>query len=234
MKFGDIIAAENSNIENSGHLPAELEILRLVTESYYRQVCNLHDTWEKSEGAARGASGQLFETLTDRIILIANEKLGTQSSGVLKGKIGTDDFQTVSIGALSRTNLQVDRHLYKVIKSKENIFAFLECKTYLDVPYLLRAVFNFYELTESIKQREIDHENLRYIIIAGQDACSATNIDYYRERFKQLTGCELHIFFLSRTKKRTSAKPLFTYLYPLDYDEVLRLYSLITMPFLKD
>lgn len=140
-------------------------------------------------------------------------------------KVGTGDMQEVNVNGFKRNNLQVDRHLYNL--DKETPRGFAECKTYLDVPYLIRTVFNFYELTESLKQKSIDPTRLSYIIIAGQNACMSENIEYYKERFKHLSGCELNIFFLNRTKNRTSKKPLYKYVYPLDYDEVLKLAELL-------
>lgn len=141
-------------------------------------------------GKARNASGLVYENLIKRTI---------ESMGLTPKK--NDYKSTEEIDGVSMANLQVDWHVYK----GERLRLFIESKTYLDSCYLMRAVIDLIELNASPDTPN----DCQFAIFAGQDACKAESMSYYRAFFKKHTGKDLQVFFVNPQSRRSSSRPIF-------------------------
>ena len=54
-----------------------------------------------------------------------------------------------------------------------------------------------------------NRDNVKYAILAGQNACADDKLVYYRAFFKKQTGKELNVFFVNPQVKRNSNKPIY-------------------------
>lgn len=163
-----------------------------IIEQYETEVDQLPDAHAKSGGASRNASGLVYENLTKRTCV----ELGLDAKK-------NDYFMTEEIDGIRIDTLQVDWHIYK-----ENLLRyFVECKCYLDVCYLMRAIINMIELHNSPDNHNRD--NVEYAILAGQNGCADDKLVYYRAFFKKMTGKNLNFFFVNPQVKRNSKKPIY-------------------------
>ncbi len=161
-----------------------------IVEQYNKEVDALPEIHSKGGGAARNASGLVYENLIKRICV---------SLGLNPKK--NDYFRTKEINGKSLRTLQVDWHTYR-----NNVLKYLiESKTYLDRCYLERAVTDFIKLHQSPDVPD----DAKYCIFAGQNACAANALEYYSEYFKYETGKELTIFFVNPQRKRSSSRPIY-------------------------
>jgi hypothetical protein len=169
-----------------------------VVDFYNKGVVLLNEEYKKNgQGAVRDAVGKLYETLCYNILQEIDPSL----------KVLKNDYLTLysKSGNNKLDNIQVDWHVYK----KDKLILIIECKTYLDVCYLKRAIDDF-ETIRKIKK------NVPAIVFAGQDAVGKDTWNYYNEEY------EFETFFLNMTKKRSSSKPIFKTCDPLDETEIKR------------
>ena len=163
-----------------------------IIEQYETEVDELPAAHAKSGGSARNASGLVYENLVestcDKLELDARKN---------------DYYVTEEIDDIQIDTLQVDWHIYKL----GLLLYFVECKCYLDACYLMRAVINMIELHNSPDNKNRD--NVKYAILAGQNACADDKLAYYRAFFKKQTGKELNVFFVNPQVKRDSNKPIY-------------------------
>lgn len=169
-----------------------------INKFYTDGVALLHEEYlSNGQGAVRDAVGKLYENLCYKIVNEVDPSL----------KILKNDY--LSLYSKSRKfkldNIQVDWHVYKDNK----LVLIIECKTYLDVCYLKRAIDDF----ETIRKIKPD---VPAIIFAGQDAVGKDTWGYYREEY------EFDTFFVNQSKKRSSSKPIFKTQDPLDLTELER------------
>lgn len=176
---------------------------------------------EKGEGAVRNATGKLYEGMVDEIISI-------RQNGFVS-KVGADDFISTkyehpTIGIIAeQNNLQVDRHIWK----NNERYAFVEAKTYLDKPYLERAVSDFLEIKRSLDMSGAETRHIKFIVFAGQNALSDDSLNVQRAKFWTESAInpedriDMSIFFIAKNK-RVSNKPLYANKFDLDYDEITR------------
>lgn len=185
--------------------------LELICAEYDRLLDVCTGSRSLSEGKTRAASGDLFESLVDFVIPSVSKTL------ILKK--GEDDMLISKSGynqESQRNNLHVDRHIFKVSNNQIARHAFIECKTYLDASYLTRTVFNFIEIKRSLNQTGQSINDVKFIIVAGQNAISDDTRKYYESFFQELTGNILEIFFINDVKQRVSSKPLYKERYGID------------------
>ena len=165
---------------------------------YNNEVSTLNEEYEsKGQGAVRDLTGKLYENLCNKILKEIDPKLS----------IRKNDYLTLpsKSGKYKLNNIQVDWHVYK----DDELILIIECKTYLDVCYLKRAIDDF-ETIRKIKR------NVPAVIFAGQNAIGKNAWGYYKEEY------EFETFFISTTKKRSSKKPLYKTKDPLDIIEIKR------------
>jgi len=161
-----------------------------IIESYNKEVDALPEIHSTGGGAARNASGLVYENLIKRTC----DNLGLNAKK-------NDYFRTKEINGKSLRTLQVDWHVYKNSK----LAKLVESKTYLDRCYLERAVTDFIKLNQSPDVPD----DAEYCIFAGQDACASDALEYYKEYFKHETGKELTIFFVNPQRKRSSTRAIY-------------------------
>ena len=164
--------------------------LQPIIELYDKEVDVLPEIHSRGGGAARNASGLVYENLIKRTC----DELGLNAKK-------NDYFRTKEINGKSLRTLQVDWHVYK----NNKLIRLVESKTYLDRCYLERAVTDFIKLSQS---PDVPND-AEYSIFAGQDACASDALEYYKEYFKHETGKELTIFFVNPTRKRSSKRPIY-------------------------
>ena len=163
-----------------------------IIEQYETEVDELPAAHAKSGGSARNASGLVYENLVK------------STCGELELDAKKNDYYvTEKIDDIQIDTLQVDWHIYKLGLLRY----FVECKCYLDACYLMRAVINMIELHNSPDNNNRD--NVKYAILAGQNACADEKLVYYRAFFKKQTGKELKVFFVNPQVKRNSNKPIY-------------------------
>lgn len=169
---------------------------------------SLHDIHTRMGGKARGASGKLFETLTENLC---------ESVGFVAKK--NDYKRSKEVKGRTLTNLQVDRHIYN---TKGVMFAAVECKAYIDSSMLKRAFMDFVSLSESPDVSK----DCNFAIVAGQIAVSQETLGYYQSLFEQETGKCINTFILNATKNRREYRPIYERYcvsdFSLDSDEVKR------------
>jgi hypothetical protein len=157
----------------------------------------------KGGGKARFGSGTVYENLAFKTC----EYLGFDPKK-------NDYKRTMIVGGRCLNNLQVDAHVYiqGVLKK------LIECKTYLDLCNLERAILNFIGLDQSPDVPD----DVEFAIFAGQNACRKDSLAYYLALFKELTGKDLNIFFINPYRKRSSKRPIYNADYRADFklDEV--------------
>ena len=163
-----------------------------IIEQYETEVDELPAAREKSGGSARSSSGLVYENLVER------------TCGELELDAKKNDYYvTEEIDGIQIDNLQVDWHIYKLGLLRY----FVECKCYLDACYLMRAIINMIELHNSPDNNNRD--NVKYAILAGQNAIKDDTLVYYSAFFKKQTGKELKVFFVNPQVKRDSNKPIY-------------------------
>lgn len=169
-----------------------------ATSLYNKQVSLLKNTYDKKgQGAVRNSVGKLYEDLCYHILNKIDPSL----------KIVKNDYLTVYSKSKKYKikNIQVDWHVYK----DNELVLIIECKTYLDVCYLKRAIDDF----ETIRKVKKD---IPSIIFAGQNAVGKNAWGYYSEEYNFDT------FFVNTTKKRNSKKPIYKTCDPIDANEIRR------------
>mgnify|MGYP003328405093 CR=1 FL=1 len=102
-----------------------------IIEQYNKEVDALPEIHSRGGGAARNASGLVYENLIKRTCIFSN--LDPKKN---------DYFRTKEINGKSLRTLQVDWHVYNDGK----LTKLVESKTYLDRCYLERAVTDFIKL----------------------------------------------------------------------------------------
>jgi len=175
-----------------------MSAMTLIIEQYGKDVDALPEIHSRGGGAARAASGLVYENLIERTC----KELGLDARK-------NDYFRTKEINGKSLRTLQVDKHIYRngvMVKA-------VESKTYLDRCYLERAVTDFIKLNQSPDVPD----DAEYCIFAGQNACADDAIEYYKEYFKHETGKELTIFFVNPQRKRSSTRPIYKEEYRSDF-----------------
>ena len=143
------------------------------------------------QGAVRGAVGQLYQDIAEKLILDVDPSLTCKHN----------DYFTLHApsGRYSIDKLQVDLHVYR-----DDVLLFiLESKTYLDKCYLVRALEDFRDI-RSIKG------NIPAIVWAGQNAVNENTFGYYNE------VNDFETFFCNVTKQRNANMPVFETCDPLD------------------
>ena len=161
-----------------------------IIEQYNKEVDALPEIHSRGGGAARNASGLVYENLIKRTCIFSN--LDPKKN---------DYFRTKEINGKSLRTLQVDWHVY----NNGKLTKLVESKTYLDRCYLERAVTDFIKLNQSPDVPD----DAEYCIFAGQNACADDALEYYKEYFKHETGKELTIFFVNPQKKRSSVRAIY-------------------------
>tara|TARA_R100000458_G_C8206559_1_gene195424 strand:- start:141 stop:710 length:570 start_codon:yes stop_codon:yes gene_type:complete len=181
-----------------------------IVEQYNNEVDALPEIHSRGGGAARNASGLVYENLIKRTC----DGLGLDAKK-------NDYFRTKEINGRSLRTLQVDWHVY----NNGKLTKLVESKTYLDRCYLERAVTDFIKLNQS---PDVPND-AEYCIFAGQDACASDALEYYKEYFKHETGKELTIFFVNPQRKRSSSRPI----YKSDYRHLFNLDDTVYDNFIK-
>ena len=183
----------------------------VVIQNYNRRLTEGQERFGHG-GQQRGAAGKLFEDLF-------NDLIDCTSLSIAKDKY----VRSREINGLTIDNLQVDKHLVK----DDQLVIVGECKAYLDVSMLKRAVMDFYSIV-----RSPDAANLRKVcVLAGQLCGSASSRQYYIELCQELTGLTPEIFTVCSTKQRDGKiqlhDPAFQDNFSLDVDELQRFISWI-------
>ena len=212
-----ILASDDLESWSDPRLTTPEHLKKIVVE--YNRLLDIYSNARESisEGKSRDEAGKLFEGVVDYMI--------TNLDNGYRSIIGRNDFLTINAGNTLRDNLQVDRHIVKNDNNQTRV-AFVECKTYLDSPYLLRAVFNMWEITKALEQIGESTENVKFIVFAGQNAVSQQSTYYFQYIFKEMTGSNLDIFFINSVKSRSSSRPLYEFKYQLDLLELQRFLDL--------
>lgn len=195
--------------------------LKAAVEFYDRRWPKLQKVYNlKGQGALRDESGRLFEELVDMLVGRMGEGL-ISKPGILDTLHVTYEHPDGTVYA--GDTLQVDRHIWKNGKRH----AFVEAKTYLDSPYLKRAVSDLLEIKRTLDLAGEPTTQLKYIVFAGQNAIKDSTRKMLEARFWQESSLleanrvQLTIVFVNKGK-RTSSKPLYKNKYALDFDELER------------
>lgn len=182
-----------------------------VFENYQNRVDNLYNIY-KTDGARKCANetGAVFENFVDDIV--------TQISHLKSLK---NDYLTVECDGEVMENVQVDRHIRRVI---DNIIrGVIESKTYLDACYCKRAVIDFIEIAESPEVSD----DVEFVIVTGQLTIAKKTFDYYQAFCKKHTGRNFKVFVVNEKKTRNSKKPLYKEKFPLDCKVVQEFYDYV-------
>lgn len=192
-------------------------------EKYFKQEqSKLFSIYQMyGQGAARDASGKLYEGLIDECI--------RQIGNGIVSKVGTTDYLSVKYehpgGELFQAevnNIQVDRHIWKNGKR----LGFIEAKTYLDAPYLKRAVSDLLEIKHALELIGEPTKTLKYIVFAGQNAIADNTRRVQEARFwtesalRKEDRVKLEIVFV-HASKRSSSNPIYANCFPIDYVSLL-------------
>lgn len=170
-----------------------------IIEQYETEVDRLPQThFELGGGAARAASGLVYENLIERTC-----------KGLSLDARKNDYKKTEEVNGTCLNNLQVDKHIYRDGKMVKAV----ESKTYLDACYLKRAVMDFIELEQSPDVPD----DVEYAIFAGQNAVGKDALSYYPEFFKKITGKEVKLFFVNPFRKRSSSRSIYNEQYRSDF-----------------
>ena len=165
-------------------------MMEAIIEKYNKEVDVLPKIHSRGGGAARNASGLVYENLIKRICIFLD---------LVPKK--NDYFRTKKINGKCLRTLQVDWHVY----NNNKLTKLIESKTYLDRCYAERAVTDFIKLYQS---PDVPND-AEYCIFAGQNACADDALEYYKEYFKHETGKELTIFFVNPQRKRSSTRAIY-------------------------
>ena len=164
---------------------------------YYEQTVSklLAEYQQQGQGVTRNSCGEMYERLAKMLMLSADDTLD----------IRKNDYMTIKSdsGLYSLNNVQVDWHVYK----DNDLKLIVECKTYLDVCYLKRAVDDF----ETIRKK---YPNVPAVIFTGQNAVGKNAWGYYNEMY------DFETFVVNQTKKRSSKNPIYKTKDNLDLVEV--------------
>ena len=153
-----------------------------VIDNYQRRLTEGQQRFGHG-GQQRGAAGKLYEALFDDLV-------SCTSLAVAEDKY----IRSREIDGLTIDNLQVDKH---IVKDGQLVIAG-ECKAYLDVSMLKRAVMDFYSIS-----RSPDASHLKKVgVLAGQLCGSAASRQYYIGLCQELTGYTPEIFTVCSTKQR--------------------------------
>ena len=172
-----------------------------IEESYNKEVDALPSQYDNGGGGvARYSSGIIYENLTSRIC--SELGLDAKKNDYKKSK------KTKSGKQLK--NLQVDWHVYR-----NNVLMYLvECKTYLDSCYLKRFIDDALDLHLS---PEVPND-VKFAILAGQNACGLAAFEYNLEKFEDYTGKAIEVFFVNPLRKRNSQRGIYKSEYRRDFD----------------
>tara|TARA_B100001250_G_scaffold380127_1_gene371332 strand:- start:15 stop:659 length:645 start_codon:yes stop_codon:yes gene_type:complete len=181
---------------------------------FTKQIALYNDTVERAHkvynsegdngGKVRAIMGSLFETIAYQICMLVNPNL----------VILHNDYKTLALedddGNVYTNDVQVDHHVYL----RDELVLIIECKTYLDKSMLTRAIDNFKEI-------RIDHaitsdKVLPCAILTGQNSVNKNRLGYA----KCLQPFDL--FLLNSTEKRSSKKPIYQTLDPLNVNKCQR------------
>lgn len=159
-------------------LEIQFNNLQAVTES--------HD----SGGKARSLSGDTVETMIDIIWSELSQEFPLMNLNITNGKKTPVLVTNSSLeGTISSVKESVDRHCF--INNK--LMIAIECKTYLDKPYMQRASSDF----ELMRRTNSDFKS---VIVSLQDSVNNETYDFWMNE-----GYIDKVFFLSDIK-RNSAK----------------------------
>lgn len=163
-----------------------------IIAQYETEVDQLPEIYaNKGGGKTRNMSGLIYENLTLRT---------AEAVGFNPKKNDYKKSKKTKSGKQIK-NLQVDWHCYK----EESLKKLIECKTYLDSCYLKRLIDDALDLHLSPEVPD----DVEFAIIAGQNACGLPAFEYNLEKFEELTGKEIKVFFLNPQVKRNSKKPIY-------------------------
>lgn len=163
-----------------------------IIEQYETEVDRLPEIHAQNGGGkARNKSGLIYENLT--LKTAATVGFDPKKNDYKKSKKTKSGKQI--------KNLQVDWHCYKEGELKKLI----ECKTYLDSCYLKRFIDDALDLHLSPEVPD----DVEFAILAGQNACGIDAYEYNLEKFEELTGKEIKVFFVNPQFKRNSKKPIY-------------------------
>jgi hypothetical protein len=163
-----------------------------IIEQYETEVDELPEIHAQNGGGkARNKSGLIYENLIFRT---------AKAVGFNPKKNDYKRSKKTKSGKQIK-NLQVDWHCYKEGLLKNLI----ESKTYLDSCYLKRFIDDALDLHLSPEVPD----DVEFAILAGQNACGTAAFEYNLEKFFDLTGKEINVFFVNPQVKRNSKKPIY-------------------------
>ena len=182
-----------------------------VFENYQYRVDNLYNIY-KTDGARKCAneSGAVFENFVDDVV-----------THIPHLKSLKNDYLTVECDGEVMENVQVDRHIRRVVDNAIRIV--VESKTYLDACYCKRAVIDFMEIAES---PEVSAD-VEFVIVTGQVTIAKKTFDYYQAFCKKHTGRNFKVFVINEEKKRNSNRPLYKEKFTLDREVVQEFYDYV-------
>ena len=169
-----------------------------------REAHKVYNSEGDNGGKVRSIMGSLFEKIAYQICMLVNPNL----------VILHNDYKTLTKkdkdGNIYTNDVQVDHHVYL----RDELVLVIECKTYLEKSMLTRAIKEF----EGIR---IDHaitsdKVLPCAILTGQNSVNKNRLGYAK--------CEqpFDLFLLNSTEKRSSKKPIYQTLDPLDVNKCQR------------
>lgn len=202
------------------------EVLKNIKICYEYEQQKLHELslTAKTEGEIRKVAGDLIEKVLQNIFDTINNNIDNVK---IISKKGIKDKLSKTIlykgKELHINNIQVDRHVFN---NKQRI-CFIENKTYLDLCYYKRALFDFKEIAQALYQQKKDPSDYKYIIFAGQNAFSENSMLNYEADFwhdtlnltENKNGLEIKTFFFLQGK-RASNKALYKKKHELNEEEI--------------
>ena len=203
------------------------KIITKVIENMEREYRTLWKDFAKNSttgGKARKGAGDLVESLLQVIFDTINSQLSAENKII--SRIGSTDNLTKRIeykGKIHTPRAHVDRHIWQLGKR----IAFIENKTYLDSCYYTRALADFRNIAQALKQSNVDPADVSYIVFAGQKAANEDTLLAYEADFWHITkdltknpeGIVPHIFYFLQ-KTRISQHPWNENQFPLNHDDI--------------
>lgn len=186
----------------------------IIIDKSYTELNNIMDNWCKnydenySGGKMRGDRGEHIENFVKTVINMIGIEYGVNVSAIKGG----DDKKELKIpGTEIKKDHQVDIHIYK-----NNIFvAIIECKSYLDSCYYIRACDDFklfrkfgydvkkyiFTLEDSIKEEtkiftDYETDNVCDDIFYMLDGKRTSNKPIYDKKYKKNINKEKLIYFV--------------------------------------
>lgn len=168
-----------------------------IVDYYNLEVKMISKNYKKlGQGAVRDLMGKLYQRVCEMIIKSVDPSLEIKSNDYLTLHSKSKKYKL--------DNIQVDWHVYR----KDTLVLIIECKTYLDVCYLKRAIEDF----ETIRKVQ---RNVPAVIFSGQNAVGQNAWDFYNDEYR------FDCFFIN-TEKRRSKNPVYKSCDPLDTEEIRR------------